>query len=156
MHTHARTHAHTYILIHVNWYIHIYILRTHARTHTRTYTHTHTRTRTHTHTHTHTHTFQWHFPRSKTVRLSPISVVSSQRSGTAEQPKTGVHEPANRLKSRFGLAARRQAGKQKNIGSIPLRLSSLFKSCGLLALSRDFVHDDYKQNIQMALITAHL
>ena len=31
--------------------------------------------------------------------------------------------------SRFGLAV--LAGKQKDLGSIPLRLSSLFKSCGL-------------------------
>ena len=29
--------------------------------------------------------------------------------------------------SRFGLAVRRYAGKQKGLGSIPLRLSSLFK-----------------------------
>ena len=29
--------------------------------------------------------------------------------------------------SRFGLAVRRQAGKQKGLGSIPLRLSVLFK-----------------------------
>ena len=35
--------------------------------------------------------------------------------------------------SRFGLAVRRKAGKQKGLGSIPLRLSLLFKSvvvCG--------------------------
>ena len=29
--------------------------------------------------------------------------------------------------SRFGLAVRRQAGKQKDLGSIPLRLSFLFE-----------------------------
>ena len=35
--------------------------------------------------------------------------------------------------SRFGLAVRRQAGKQKDLGSTPLRLSFLFKEvvvCG--------------------------
>ena len=35
--------------------------------------------------------------------------------------------------SRFGLAVRRQAGKQKGLGSIPLRLSLLFRKvvvCG--------------------------
>ena len=42
--------------------------------------------------------------------------------------------------SRFGLAVRRQAGKRKDLGSIPLRLSFLFKSCGLWTLSCDFVH----------------
>ena len=30
-------------------------------------------------------------------------------------------------------------GKRKNLGSIPLRLSFLFKSCGLWTLSCDFV-----------------
>ena len=38
-----------------------------------------------------------------------------------------------RLVSRFGLAVRRQAGKQKGLGSIPLRVSLLFKKvvvCG--------------------------
>ena len=33
--------------------------------------------------------------------------------------------------NRLGLAVRRKAGKQKDLGSIPLLLSSLFKSCGL-------------------------
>ena len=32
-----------------------------------------------------------------------------------------------------------KAGKRRNLGSNPLRLSFLFKSCGLWALSRDFV-----------------
>ena len=42
--------------------------------------------------------------------------------------------------SKFGLAVRRWAGKQKDLGSIPLRLSFFFKKgCGLLTLSRDFV-----------------
>ena len=39
--------------------------------------------------------------------------------------------------SRLGPAVRRCAGKQKDLGSIPLRLSSLFKSCGLRTLSCD-------------------
>ena len=37
--------------------------------------------------------------------------------------------------SRFGLAVRRLAGKQRDVGSNPLRLSFLFKSCGLWTLS---------------------
>ena len=36
--------------------------------------------------------------------------------------------------SRFGLAVRRQAGKQRDLGSNPLRLSIVFK-CGLWTLS---------------------
>ena len=36
--------------------------------------------------------------------------------------------------SQFGLAARCQAGKLKDLGSIPLQLSVLFKSCGLWTL----------------------
>ena len=46
------------------------------------------------------------------------------------------------LCERFGLAVRREAGKRKDLaGSIPLRLSFLFKKvvvCG--HLSCDFVH----------------
>ena len=41
--------------------------------------------------------------------------------------------------SRFGLAVRRYAGKRKDLDSNPLRLSFLFKSCGLWILSCDFV-----------------
>ena len=41
--------------------------------------------------------------------------------------------------SRFGLAVGRSAGKQRDLGSNPLRLSFLFKSGGLLTLSCDFV-----------------
>ena len=41
--------------------------------------------------------------------------------------------------SRFGLPVRRQAGKQRDLGSKPLRLSFLFKGCGLWTLSCDFV-----------------
>ena len=37
--------------------------------------------------------------------------------------------------SRFGLAVRRQAGKHKDLDSIPLRLSYLFTSYGLCTLS---------------------
>ena len=33
--------------------------------------------------------------------------------------------------SRFDLAVSRYAGKQKDLGSIPLRLSFLFENCGL-------------------------
>ena len=44
------------------------------------------------------------------------------------------------LESRFGLAVRHQASKQKDLGSIPLRLSSLFRKAvvcghGLVPLS---------------------
>ena len=37
--------------------------------------------------------------------------------------------------SRFGLAVKREAGKQKDIGLNPLRLSFLFQSSGLWTLS---------------------
>ena len=37
--------------------------------------------------------------------------------------------------SRFGLAVRREAGKQRDFGSNPL----LFKTCGLWTLPCDFV-----------------
>ena len=41
--------------------------------------------------------------------------------------------PSEKNVSRFGLAVRRYAGKRKDLGSIPLRLSFLFKKvvvCG--------------------------
>ena len=41
--------------------------------------------------------------------------------------------------SRFGLTVRRQAGKQRNLGSNLLRLAFLFKSCGLWTPFCDFV-----------------
>ena len=41
--------------------------------------------------------------------------------------------------SRFSLAVRRQAGKQRDVGSSLLRLSFFFKSCGLWTLPGDFV-----------------
>ena len=37
-----------------------------------------------------------------------------------------------------GLAVRREAGKQKELGSILHRLTVHFKSCDLLILSHDF------------------
>ena len=40
---------------------------------------------------------------------------------------------------RFGLAARRYAGKQRDLGSNPHWLYFLFKRCGLWTLSCDFV-----------------
>ena len=43
--------------------------------------------------------------------------------------------------SRFGLAV---AGKLRDLGSNPLRLSFLFKNCGLWTLSCDFVHHSYE------------
>ena len=36
--------------------------------------------------------------------------------------------------SQFGLAVRRSAGMQKDLGSVPFLLSFLFKSCGLWTL----------------------
>ena len=41
--------------------------------------------------------------------------------------------------SQFGLAVRHQAGKQEDLGLIPIQLSSLFKGCGLWTLSCDSV-----------------
>ena len=37
-----------------------------------------------------------------------------------------------------------KAGKRRDLGSIPLRLSFLFKSCGLWTRSCDFVPHDYE------------
>ena len=64
--------------------------------------------------------------------------------------------PSEKNVSRFGLAVRRYAGKRKDLGSIPLRLSFLFKKvvvCGhcLVTLSVTSC-----RNIKMALIAAHL
>ena len=51
--------------------------------------------------------------------------------GTINDPVWCAHSRVSRL----GQAVRRQAGKQKDgLGSIPLRLSSHFKSCGLRKL----------------------
>ena len=45
---------------------------------------------------------------------------------------------------RFGLVVRHWAGRQKDLGSIPLQLSfSLQKGCGLWTLSCDFVPHSY-------------
>ena len=41
--------------------------------------------------------------------------------------------------SRFG-----RSGKQRDLGSNPLRLSFRFKNCGLWTLSCDFVPDNYE------------
>ena len=57
--------------------------------------------------------------------------------------------------SRFGLAVRRQAGKQRDLGSNLLQLSFHFEGCGLWTLSCDFVPHN-EGNIKMALIAAHL
>ena len=53
--------------------------------------------------------------------------------------QSNSEEEGTCIVSGFGLAVRRQAGKQKDLGLIPPRLSFLFKSCGLWTLSRDFV-----------------
>ena len=55
--------------------------------------------------------------------------------------------------SRFGLAVRRKAGKQKGLGSIPVRLSLLFKKvvvcghCAILSLN--------EWNLKLTLTAAH-
>ena len=46
--------------------------------------------------------------------------------------------------SQFSLAVRREAGTQRDLGSNPLRLSFLFKGCGLWTLSCDFVPHNYE------------
>ena len=57
--------------------------------------------------------------------------------------------------SRFGLAVRRQAGKQKGLGSIPLRLSILFKKVVVCGHCRVILFSQLI-NIKMALNAAHL
>ena len=57
--------------------------------------------------------------------------------------------------SRFGLAVRCEAGKQKSLGSIPLRLSLLFKKvvvCGHCLVSLSLTINEVK----LALIAAYL
>ena len=48
------------------------------------------------------------------------------------------------ISSRFGLAVRREAGKQRDLGSNLLRLSFLYNSCGLWILTYDFVPHNYE------------
>ena len=58
--------------------------------------------------------------------------------------------------SRFGLAVRRQAGKRKDFGSIPLRLSFLFKKVVVWGHCLVSLSIASYWNIQMALIAAIL
>ena len=53
---------------------------------------------------------------------------------------------------------RGKAGKRRDIGSNRLRLSFLFKSCGLWTLSCDFVPHSYEtlKWLSKSLITAHI
>ena len=61
--------------------------------------------------------------------------VGQARSGSDNAQKTSERRfTKGQSVSRFGLAARRQAGKQRDLGSNLLRLSFLFKSCGLWTL----------------------
>ena len=57
----------------------------------------------------------------------------------------------------FGMVVRRQAGKQKDLGSIPLQLSFLFKKVVVHQHCLVTVHHFLliQWNIRMALITAH-
>ena len=57
--------------------------------------------------------------------------------------------------SRCGLAVRRLAGKRKDLCSIPLRLSFLFKSCGLWTLSCDFVPHNYETLKWLSSLPTH-
>ena len=58
--------------------------------------------------------------------LSP-SLISHLASVDVKQQKRSTDRKREKNVSWFGLAVRRQAGKRKDLGSIPLRLSSLFK-----------------------------
>ena len=58
--------------------------------------------------------------------------------------------------SRFGLAVRRYAGKRKDLGSIPLRLSFLFKKIVVCVHCLVTLSITSYWNIKMALIAAHL
>ena len=71
--------------------------------------------------------------RDKDTRQCPQTPTFEER-GEPKRNRTGSYQ------KRFGLAVRRYAGKQRDLGSNPLRLSFLFKSCGLWTLSFDFVH----------------
>ena len=55
----------------------------------------------------------------------------------ASRRKLSYHQTPT-LESQFGLA-KAVGGKRKDLGSIPLRLSFLFKGCGLWTRPCDFV-----------------
>ena len=58
--------------------------------------------------------------------------------------------------SRFGLAVRRLAGKRKDLGSIPLRLSFFFKKVVVCAHCLVTLSITPYSNIKIAFIAAHL
>ena len=62
---------------------------------------------------------------------------------TVRPIKNGRKANAN-LVSRFGLAVRRLAGKQRDLGSILLRLSFLFKKVVVCGQTCDFVPHNYE------------
>ena len=64
---------------------------------------------------------------------------SASQHGKLRQPKLKRLKSTKMIVSRFGLAVRRLAGKKRDLGSNLLRLSFLFKRCGLWTLSSHFV-----------------
>ena len=70
------------------------------------------------------------------VAVRIARAVTSWLFGGIQVPRFGAGDGV----CRFGPApVKRYAGKQRDLGSNPLRLSSLFQSCGLWTLSCDFV-----------------
>ena len=86
------------------------------------------------------HEAWWHNAeplRDGDTTLSPV-----RHGDTMPTPHKARRDNADFVVSRFGPAVRRQAGKRKDFGSNPLRLSFLFKKvvvCGH-CLNCDFVH----------------
>ena len=89
-----------------------------------------------------------HYSWRKEPESDARSVTCSPRHGLIHTgPWSTRHTPV----SRFGLAT---AGKRKDLGSNLLRFSFLFKSCGLWALSCDFVH--HHETLKWLSTAAHL
>ena len=75
-------------------------------------------------------------PKLNTTKRDRVHVrIACSQSHQYSKPREDTDLNVNR----FGLAVRRQAGKQKGLGSIPFRLSFLFKKVVVCGQSCDFV-----------------
>ena len=82
-------------------------------------------------------------------------IIERPRGGTEKQAKNRPTSTLRLFVSRFGLAVRRLPGQQRrDLGSSLLRLTFLFKSCGLWTLSCDFV--PHNETLNWLVIAAHL
>ena len=99
------------------------------------------KSKTHVRAHTHAHTFSSFLPIPET---------------RIKQKTRGLHGWTCRLGWPSGEALVRLVITETDLGSIPLRLSTVFKSYGLLALSLlEILFLTINQTLKMALIAAH-